>query len=219
MIVTYYGHSSFKLKGKNGTVVTDPFTSSIGFEFPNVSADIVTVSHDHQDHNRADLVSGTVRRGQPFVVSAPGEYEVEGVSVFGIKTFHDEQQGAERGFNTVFTVLLDELRVCHLGDLGHELTPEQVNQIGPADVLLCPVGGVYTIDPKVAVKTIKALEPSLVIPMHYRTPAHDKTVFREVATVDDFLNEYGVEVEVENKINISRSKLPEETEVVVLRRE
>jgi len=218
MIITYHGHSSFKLKGKDGSVVTDPFHSYVGFDFPKVSADIVTTSHPHEDHNQVGKVGKTARRDKPFIINAPGEYEVGGISVFGVKTFHDQTQGAERGTNIVFTVLLDDLRVCHLGDLGHELSPEQITKIGSVDVLLCPVGGVFTIDPKVAVKTIKALEPSIVIPMHYKTPAHDEKVFGEMSTLEEFLKEYGVEVEAEEKLNVDRSRLPEETEVVVLRR-
>jgi L-ascorbate metabolism protein UlaG (beta-lactamase superfamily) len=218
MIITYHGHSSFKLKGKEGVVVTDPFHPAAGFSFPNTSADVVTVSHDHQDHNQVSQVSGTARRDKPFIIESPGEYEVGGISVFGVKTYHDEEEGAQRGINTVFTVLLDEMRVCHLGDLGHELTPEQLTKIGAVDVLLCPVGGVYTIDPKTAVKVIKTLEPSIVIPMHHQTPSHDKKVFGEMATVDEFLKEYGVEVTAEEKLTIDRNRLPEETEVVVLKR-
>ncbi|MBT3250068.1 MAG: MBL fold metallo-hydrolase [Candidatus Pacebacteria bacterium] len=218
MIITYNGHSSFKLKGKDGSVVTDPFSSSIGFDFPKTSADIVTTSHDHEDHNQVGKVGKTARRDQPFVINAPGEYEVGGISVFGVKTSHDQSEGEDRGTNIIFTFLLDEMRVCHLGDLGHELSPEQIKKIGSVDVLLCPVGGVFTIDPKLAVKTIKSLEPSIVIPMHYKTPAHDEKTFGEVSTLEEFLKEYGVEVEAEEKLNMDRSRLPEETEVVVLRR-
>lgn len=218
MIITYHGHSSFKLKGKDGTVVTDPFHPYIGFNFPSVSADIITTSHDHKDHNQVSQVSKTARRDKPFFVDTPGEYEIGGVSVFGVKTFHDQTQGAERGDNIVFTILLDDMRVCHLGDLGHELTPQQIAKIGAVDILLCPVGGVFTIDPKTAVTVIQALEPSIVIPMHYKTPAHDEKVFGEMSSLEEFLKEYGVEVEAEEKLNIDRSRLPEETEVVVLRR-
>lgn len=218
MIITYQGHSSFKLKGKEGTVVTDPFHSSVGFDFPSVSADIVTSSHDHEDHNYVGAVDKTARRDKPFVINFPGSYEVGGISVFGVATHHDAHQGAERGSNTVFNILIDDLRVCHLGDLGHELTPEQITAIGAVDILLCPVGGVFTIDPKTAVTVIKSLEPSIVIPMHYKTPLHDEKVFGEMATLAEFLKEYGVEVQPENKLVIDQSRLPEETEVVVLNR-
>ena len=218
MIITYHGHSSFKLKGKNGSVVTDPFSAAVvGFDFPSVSADIVTISHDHQDHNQVAKVTKTARRDKPFIINAPGEYEVGGVSVFGVKTYHDQVEGAEKGTNIVFTVLLDDLRVCHLGDLGHELTPEQITKIGAVDILLCPVGGETSIDPKTAVKVIKALEPSIVIPMHYRTSSHSKA-YENKAPLEEFLKEYGVEVEAEEKLNVDRTRLSDETEIVVLRR-
>lgn len=218
MIITYNGHSSFKLKGKNSLVVTDPFDSLVGFEAPALSADVVTVSHQHSDHNNIIPVKGTTRRAKPFIIDKPGKYEVGGVSVFGVKFFHDDQAGAVRGVNCCFTILLEGLRICHLGDLGHELTVTQVEQIGSIDVLLCPVGGVYTINPKSAIVVIKALEPSIVIPMHYKTTAHNQELFSELATLEDFLKEYGIEVEAEEKLQVDRSRLPEETEVVVLRR-
>lgn len=218
MIITYNGHSSFKLKASEGVVVTDPFADSVGFEFPTASADVVTISHDHDDHNQASKVSGTVRRDKPFIIKAAGEYEIGGISVFGAKTYHDDQDGEERGKNFVFIAFLDGMRVCHLGDLGHELTPEQVKKIGDVDILLCPVGGKYTIDPKVAKKVINSLEPSIVIPMHYKTPLHEEKTFGELSGVEEFLKEYGVEVEPVDKLNISVSQLPEETEIVVLKR-
>ncbi len=216
MEITYLGHSSFKLKGKNGTVVTDPYSNEVGFAFPNTSADIVTTSHGHFDHNAHTQVKGTARREQPFIISYPGEYEVGGISVFGVSSFHDDKQGAERGENTIFTIFIDEIRVCHLGDLGHELSAAEIEEMGDIDVLLCPVGGFFTINPKTAVNLIHQLEPSYVIPMHYRTAAHGKG-FEEVKELEDFLKEYGVSPTPQPKLNIEKNKLPlEETELVVL---
>lgn len=216
MELTYLGHSSFKLKGKVGTVVTDPFNEYVGFSMPSASADVVTVSHDHPDHNQIDKVKGTARREKPFLVTHPGEYEVGGISIFGVDTFHDASQGAERGKNTIFTFLIDDLLVCHLGDLGHELTESQLAEIGPVDVLLCPVGGVFTIDPAQAVKIIHALDPSYVVPMHYKTSEHKAEVFGDMATLQDFLNVYGVDVSPVTKLVIEKDRLPEETELVTL---
>lgn len=218
MIITYLGHSSFKLKGKAGTVVTDPFNDYVGMEMPSTSADVVTISHDHKDHNQVSKVTGTARREKPFVIDTLGEYEVSGISVFGVKTYHDQNKGAERGVNNAFTIYMDGLRICHLGDLGHELNEEQIKEIGSVDILLCPVGGVFTIDPKTAVSVIRTLEPSIVIPMHYKTLDHKDEVFGELATVADFLKEYGVEVTPDDKLMIEANQLPEETEVVVLSR-
>lgn len=216
MTVTYHGHSAFKLKGKRGTVVTDPYTAAVGFELPSMSADIVTVSHDHSDHNASGLVRGTSRRENPFLITQPGEYELGGISVFGARSFHDAAQGVERGKNTIFTILLDDIRVCHLGDLGHELTDEQREFIGGVDILLCPVGGTFTIDAQTAVKVIRTLEPSIVIPMHYKTERHDEKLFADLQPVSTFLKEYGVEVTAQAKLDVEKETLPEETEVVVL---
>lgn len=216
MEITYNGHASFKIRGNQGTVVTDPFDAYVGFPMPNVSADVVTVSHQHQDHNAYSQVKGTARREKPFIIERPGEYEVGGISVFGVKTFHDASQGAERGENIIYTIMIDDIRICHLGDLGHELTQETISEIGAVDIVLCPVGGVYTINPLQAVKTIQALEPSITIPMHFKTDDHEQSVFGELSTLADFTKEYGKEVQPEAKLRIEASKLPDETELVVL---
>ena len=131
-------------------------------------------------------------------------------------TYHDASQGSERGSNIVFTTLIDHVSVCHLGDLGHDLTSTQLEAIGSVDVLLIPVGGVFTIDAKLASKIIHTLEPAYVIPMHYRTPAHNQTVFGQLATLDDFVKEYGTEPQVLAKLELDKTRLPEETELVTL---
>lgn len=218
MEISYLGHSAFKLKGKAGTVVCDPFDSSVGFSMSNVSADILTTSHDHFDHNAVSRVRGTTRSPKPFLIEQPGEYEVGGISIFGVPTYHDVHQGAERGRNTVFVIYMDHLRVCHLGDLGHDLTEKQQAEIGSVDVLLLPVGGVFTITPEQAVKITTSLDPSYVIPMHYLTAEHHTETFAGVKTVDAFLNEYGVQKKAVKNLTVDASRLPEETEVVVLER-
>lgn len=219
MTITYHGHSCFKIKGKRGTVVTDPFSEYVGFSLPSLSADIVTVSHDHPDHNASNKVGGTARRSKPFIIDAAGEYEVGGISVFGVPAFHDDSKGTERGRNTIFTILIDGMRVCHLGDLGHALTESMIEEIGEIDVLLVPVGGVFTIDPAMAVKTIRSLEPSIVIPMHFKTEMHKEDLFGELKTVADFLKEYGVEVAPVDKLDLDEGNSPEETEVVILKQQ
>jgi L-ascorbate metabolism protein UlaG (beta-lactamase superfamily) len=216
MDITYLGHSAFKLTSKIGTVVMDPYSPMVGWSLPRLSADIVTVSHQHPDHNDSDKITGTARRERPFLVSEPGEYEVGGISVFGIKTFHDAHSGSERGANTIFTVLVEGVKVCHLGDLGHELTADQISDIGEIDVLLCPVGGSFTIDPVQAVKTINDLEPRIAIPMHFKTEAHDEKVFADLKTLAEFCKEYGAEVAPLAKLSVEAGKLPEETELCVL---
>lgn len=218
MTITYHGHSCFKLKGKLGTVVTDPFNDSVGFSPSALSADIVTISHDHSDHNAISKVKGTSRKDKPFVIDFPGEYEVGGISVFGTKVFHDDEKGAKRGPNLINVILMDGVRICHLGDLGHELTEAQISKIGIIDVLFLPVGGVYTVDPQRAIKIARSLDPSVIIPMHYKTSEHNTDTFGEMKTVEEFLNEYGSEVKPVEKLNIELGRLPEETELVVLSR-
>ena len=218
MIITYYGHSCFKLRGGEGTVITDPFSEYVGFEFPNLSADVVTVSNDSPAHNNAQAVSETARRDKPFIIDHPGEYEIEGISVFGVKAFHDDQQGSELGSNIIYTFLLDNLRVCHLGALGHELSEEHVTEIGLVDVLFVPVGGLRTLDPKTAIKVTRSLEPNVVIPMLYQTPLHNDKVFADLQPLEDFLKEYEAEPETVDKLNIDRGSLPEEMELVVMER-
>jgi L-ascorbate metabolism protein UlaG (beta-lactamase superfamily) len=216
MEITYFGQSAFKLRGKNGTVVTDPFSNQVGFSLPGVSADVVTVSHDHYDHNATSQLKGTARRSQPFIISYPGEYEVGGISVFGTPAYHDDTRGSERGENTVVTIVMEEVKICHLGDLGHELTNEQLEELGEIDVLICPVGGKFTIDPKTAVKVIQQIEPYYVIPMHYKTARHNPEHFAEMQPIDAFLKEYGSSPAPVAKLSVEKNKMPEETELVVL---
>jgi len=209
MEIVWYGHACFRLhqRGKP-TIVTDPYDNSIGYTLPRLRADIVTVSHDHSDHN---YIRGI--RGNPKVLTGPGEYEIQGVFITGIPTFHDRKQGKERGRNTVFLFDFDGLTICHLGDLGHVLTQSQAEALGSVDVLLIPVGGVYTITAAQAAEVVSLVEPRVVIPMHYKTKALN---FR-LSTVRPFLKEMGAEDTVpRDSLNVTKASLPEETEVVIL---
>lgn len=219
MDITYLGHASFKLRGKTGAVVTDPFDSKfIGFEFPKVSADIVTVSHNHRDHNNIKAISGTARRPEPFVINAPGEYELQDISIFGYSSFHDNKKGTERGKNTIMVIVIDGIRIAHLGDLGHVLSDDQVEKLGSIDVLLIPVGGEFTIGPKSASEIIQAMEPSIVVPMHYKTSEHKPDEFAKLFFLDAFLKEMGKEgIEPIEKLVLTPGSLPEEMEIVVLK--
>src|SRR4030042_6122084 len=205
MEIAYLGHSSFKLKGRGASVITDPFGPSTGLKFPKVEADIVTVSHHHHDHNAVDLVGGN-----PFVISGPGEYEIKDVKLVGVASFHDGKEGKERGKNTIFNIRIDDLYICHLGDLGQaSFTSAQLEEIGQVDILLIPVGGTFTIDPAEAAKITASLEPKIVIPMHYFNPAL-KTKLEEAGK---FLEEMGKEnLAPQQKVVITKDKLPEETE-------
>lgn len=215
MDITYLGHSAFKLKTSTATVLTDPYSSQIGWSMPTTSAHIITVSHDHDDHNATGAVKGTARRDQPFVIDHPGSYELEGVSVFGTTTYHDDQGGQERGQNIVFKILIGGVAVCHLGDLGHTLTEAQLKDIGPVDVALVPVGGHFTIDAKQAVSVISQLEPSYVVPMHFKTAQH-AAWFDPVTDLTAFLQEYGLEPATATSLKVEPSSFPDETELVLL---
>jgi len=212
MQISYLGHSSFKIKTKTATLVTDPYSSKVGFKMPKVEAEIVTVSHDHYDHNFVEAV-----KGRPFVITGPGEYEIKEVGVHGLATCHDAKEGEDRGNNTVYLISAEDLTVCHLGDLGHQLSTRMVEEIGEIDVLLIPVGGQFTIGPKRAVEVITQVEPRIVIPMHFRTNRHQAKGFSKVLPVDAFLKQIGVEYKKEDKLVVSKSGLEEEMEVVVLK--
>jgi len=215
--INYLGHSCFSIKGKEGIVITDPFDAMVGLPVPKVSADLITVSHQHPDHNGWQKISPTVRRQKPFLVDAPGEYEVGGISVFGYPTFHDGTNGTERGNNILFAIHLEGLVVVHLGDLGHKLDDKTLEKLEKVDVLLCPVGGKFTIDSKTAVEVIHDIEPSFVIPMHYKTPQHDPKTFGELETIEDFMKAYGVTKEPVASFSITPTTLPEETELVIMK--
>lgn len=214
MEITPLGHSSFKLRGKQVTVVTDPFDSDmVGLKFPrHVEADIVTVSHTHKDHNSVVQIEGS-----PFVVQGPGEYEVKGVGIVGIGVFHDEEKGAKRGTNTIYRIEIDGVSLVHLGDVGHTLATVQVEALDGVDVLFVPVGGVYTIDAAAAAAIIHEIEPSIVIPMHYGRPELNQKAFGELAPVSAFLKEMGKEGLVPvPKLTAVKGKILEEMQVVIL---
>lgn len=211
MDIVHLGHSSFKLKGKMATVVTDPFDSEmVGIKFPKVEAQIVTVSHQHSDHNATAEIEGS-----PYIISGPGEYETHDIFVKGISTFHDSKNGQERGVNCVFNIEIDKLHIAHLGDLGHILSDKQLSQLGDVDILLIPVGGVYTIGPEEASNVIAKIEPRIVIPMHYKIEGL-KESFSTLYIVDDFLKEIGKAKQVLPKLSITKEKLPSELQVFVL---
>lgn len=214
MDISPLGHASFRLRGKQASLVTDPYDSAtIGLKFPkNIDADIVTISHDHPDHSNTGAVIGT-----PFVVRGPGEYEIKGVSVIGVSTFHDAEEGKSRGKNTVYRIEMDGVRFAHLGDLGHQLNSQQLDVLDGIDVLFVPVGGFYTVDAKVAVAIVADIEPKIVIPMHYQRAGLTPALSDKLSPVSAFLKEIGKEgVAAAPKLSVSKEKLPAEMQVVVL---
>ena len=202
------GHACFRIKGTQATVITDPFPPDLGYSLGKQTANIITISHQHPSHSYVQGVAG-----EPRILQGPGEYEIAGILIIGIATFHDTQRGQTRGKNTAYIMEIDGVSVCHLGDLGHVLTSEQVEEIGDVDVLLLPVGGVSTVNAAMAAEVIRQLEPKAVIPMHYRTPA----LKRELDPVEMFLKEMGIErTEPRPRLTVSKSNLPLSTQVFLL---
>ncbi len=214
MIITWQGHSCFKLQDKIGpdgvTLVTDPFNKEIGLKVPNFEADIVTVSHDHYDHNNIAAL-----RANPFVIDCAGEYDIKNVLIEGVDSFHDDKEGGERGKNIIFRFEIDDISVVHLGDLGTILDSSQLEKLAGTDILLIPVGGKYTLNAKQAVEVISQIEPRIVIPMHYKT---DDLKIEDIDGVDKFIKEMGITPTYEEKLKISKKDLPsEDMELVILK--
>ena len=202
------GHSCFRIKGSHTTVITDPYSPNSGYSLGKQTARIVTISHQHPEHS---FVSGI--GGEPRQVKGPGEYEIGGVMIVGMPTFHDAEKGKTKGKNTIYLIEIDDISVCHLGDLGHVLTAEQAEELGNIDVLLVPVGGVSTINASKAAEVVRQLEPKIVVPMHYKT----LMLKRELDPVDKFLTEMGVkEVNPQPKLSVTKANLPLTTQVVLL---
>ncbi|MFV9503112.1 MAG: MBL fold metallo-hydrolase [Oscillochloridaceae bacterium umkhey_bin13] len=215
--VQYLGHACFRLRGREGIVICDPFSRSVGLDLGRPTAHIVTVSHDHDDHNYIAPIKSM--REKLFVITGPGEYEVGGVMITGVRTYHDKKKGAELGYNVVYVIQLDEITFCHLGDLGHELTQAQVEALGNVDVLFVPVGGGETIGPAEAINVISQIEPRIVIPMHFA--GMQLSLDMPLLPLERFTHELGLkEVNPEDKFSLNANSLPaerEETRVVVLR--
>jgi L-ascorbate metabolism protein UlaG (beta-lactamase superfamily) len=205
--VTWLGHGCFRLRGRSAAVVTDPFPPAIGLKLPKLDADLVTISHEHENHSYTQVMRDA------YEIRGPGEYEVAGVSVIGVPTFHDAQKGAMHGRNTVYLIEIDDVRVCHLGDLGHALDDAEAEAISSPDVLLVPVGGHTAINAAQAAEIVRQLEPRYVVPMHYAIPG----LKLELDPLDRFLKEMAVTAsEPQPKLSVSASSGEYETKVVVL---
>jgi L-ascorbate metabolism protein UlaG (beta-lactamase superfamily) len=214
MNIIWKGQSCFQIttqKTKNPvSIIIDPFSPEIGLRPPSGAADIVLVTHDHKDHNNVKALSG-----QPFIISGPGEYEIKDVYVLGIASWHDSVMGKERGQNTIYVIDTEDLRVCHLGDLGQkELAEDQLEKIGEVDILMIPVGGNFTISEKEAQKIMSQIEPKITIPMHYLIPK----LKVKLDGVDKFLKSLGIKsMQPQERLSIKKKDiLPEEAKIIVL---
>ena len=207
MEITWYGRACFRLKGREASVMTDPCPPSTGFVAGKHEVDLLTISHDHADHSYQRSISAglTLRR--------PGEYEHRNLLVTGVRTFHDGERGAQRGENVIFAVEIDGVHVCHLGDLGHLLSEEDLAELGPIDVLLVPAGGTYTITPAEAAEVVAKISPKIVIPMHFAVDGASA----DLMGPERFLHELAVGEPIRQpKAVVHLSTLPEETQVVLL---
>jgi L-ascorbate metabolism protein UlaG (beta-lactamase superfamily) len=210
--VTWLGHSEFLIKPSTGpVVVTDPFDARVGsYPLRHPTADVVTVSHEHFDHNAVGEV-----RGRFQVIRGVGSHVVHGVDLKGVATFHDQVSGRQRGPNTVFVFRLDGITFCHLGDLGHLLSPQQLKAIGPVDVLMIPVGGTFTIDAKMADEVVHQLKPKVVLPMHYKTRYTAASL--PLAGLQPFIEgKSNVRTEKGDTITLTPASLPKTTTIIVL---
>ena len=207
MIIRWHGHACFEI-GNDITIVTDPHDGrSIGIKPPQVTADLVLVSHSHLDHNSVKTVS----KGSTRNVTDPGKHEELGINITGISSFHDDAQGERRGANCIFKFAIDNINFCHLGDLGHVLTPEQIEALGKIDILFVPIGNVFTIGAQDAWKTINLLKPRVAIPMHYRVGG----LSLSIQPLDPFVEQADKVERVGNEIDFEPEDIPKELEVWV----
>jgi len=209
MEITWYGQSCFRIRTRGVAVVTDPYGPELGPTLPRRRAHIVTVSHQHPNHSYIRAV-----RGGAYVIQGPGEYEVRDTFIFGVATTHNTPRDQNLGPNTSYLIEMEEMSICHLGDLGQPLTQEQVEELQNVDILLVPVGGRDTLTPSGAAEVISQLEPSVVIPMHYKVPG----IQANLGTLQRFLKEMGVdEVSEVEAFSVTKSQLGEDPRVVVLK--
>ncbi len=215
--IQWFGQAAFLFTAKDGTkIITDPyepkgFGGAVNYSTITIKADGVTVSHDHADHNDVSSLPG-----KPSVIKSAGYSQINNVSIQGIESFHDDQQGKARGKNLIFVYSIDSLRICHLGDLGQKLTQDQIKQIlkkGPIDVLLIPAGGVYTLDSSKLSDVIAQINPRITIPMHYKTDQ----IKIPLRPVDDFLkSQKNVTRLGSSTLRISNAILPASNKIYVL---
>lgn len=218
MDIKYLGHASFFIKTKTARVVTDPFDPvMVGLKFPKVEADIVTISHHHQDHDCVNPFLSQNNIQSPLIIDLPGEFEKLGIRVTGYQSYHDKKKGEERGENILYKIEVEGISILHCGDLGLVLDDNFLETIGDIHILMVPVGGFYTIDATEAVELVKKIEPSIVIPMHYNHPKLNQKFFGQLSPVSEFLKKFGAENQPPiAKLSIRKEELEEEMKIVQL---
>lgn len=206
MIIRWLGHASFIIESQGKKLRTDPFEEKLGYSLNTEEIDVVTVSHEHWDHNAVDTV-----KGQPKVIKGLGEWEVEGFKIAGIASFHDKNNGKKRGSNIIYTIAAEGIKIVHLGDLGHLLDEGQLALVGNADILMIPVGGNYTIDAEEACRLAEMIQPTIIIPMHFQTP--HLTI--KLAPVEEFTARFEKSVK-RPFLEIKADELKEKSGIIVL---
>ena len=211
MKIKWLGHASFLITSQDNTrVITDPYNTAGGIKYGPIEekADIVTVSHGHSDHNNIQTV-----KGSPAVLKEPGSQTRRGIEFKALSVFHDEAKGSKRGVNLIFCMKVDEINICHLGDLGHQLNQQLLAQLGPVDILMIPVGGYYTIDAEEATSAARSIKPRVIIPMHFKNPKCDYPI----SPVDDFLqSKKNIRKLNSSEAEYTKGTLPADTEILVL---
>ncbi|NLO21939.1 MAG: MBL fold metallo-hydrolase [Syntrophomonadaceae bacterium] len=206
MQMFWLGHASFFVESGGKKLITDPFDEKLGYPVWEAEVDVATVSHDHWDHCAVDRL-----KGSPIKLQATGEFNVAGFKISGFATYHDQSEGKERGSNIIFKIETEGITLLHLGDLGHQLSPEQYTALGKIDLLMIPVGGVYTVDAREAYDIVQAIKPRIVIPMHYHTPH----LCFELAPVEEFTCQFE-QVIKQPYLKINADNLPETMEIIIL---
>lgn len=206
MKIRWRGHASFIIETQNQTIVTDPFDKKVGYPLEPLAADLVTISHEHYDHNAPETL-----KGRPHLIKGSGLHELSGISIRGVASYHDHSNGRERGANTIFKISSEGVDLVHLGDLGHPLSARQMEEIGNVDILLVPVGGKFTIDAGEAVGVVNALQPKIVVPMHFSTPH----LSFALAPVEEFISHYD-QVIKKPRLEVNRDNLGTELRIIIL---
>jgi L-ascorbate metabolism protein UlaG (beta-lactamase superfamily) len=210
--IKWLGHASFLITASNNLkIVTDPYNTGNGINYRPISetADIVTISHGHRDHSNYAVV-----KGSPVILREQGQHIVKGIEIKAVQVYHDQTLGSQRGNVLIFCFKVDGLVVCHTGDLGHTLSPREIEEVGPVDVLMLPIGGYYTIDAQQADVVAQSLKPRIVLPMHYKT---DKTEY-PIAGAQPFLKDrHNVQQLDDSEFEITRASLPSVIETMVLK--
>ena len=208
MEIYWLGHGCFRLRGRDATVVTNPCAPTTGYRIGKVPADIVTVSRDHPESNYRQAITGT-----PKYIDGPGEYEIAGVLLTGVHMERAADRAQGKG-NVAYLIDIDDIKVCHLGDISAVPHTDDVEAIAGPDILLIPVGGGHVLDAEKAAETVSMLEPKIVIPMLYKTEA---ATAKDLEAVDRFVREMGAEAKTpESRLSVTKSNLPSDTTIVLL---